>query len=96
MSPCLIGDGITLCRPPDSQLLTHWSETIALGSRARSPRKVFHHRTNPRRQVRCHKCRRRRYARNLRIIAQAWYDPMIVCAGGCRWSRTRVARRAKR
>ena len=78
MSPCLIGEGITLCRPPASQPLTHWSETIAL---ARSPRKVF--RTNPRRQVRCHKCRRRRYARNLRIIAQAWYDPMIFCAGGC-------------
>ena len=96
MSPCLIGDGVTLCRPPASQPLTRWSETIALGPRARSPRKVFHHRCNPRRQVRCHKCRRRRYARNLRIIAQAWYDPMIVCAGGCRWSRTRVARRAKR
>ncbi|MEK7112454.1 MAG: hypothetical protein AAB875_03940, partial [Patescibacteria group bacterium] len=96
VSPCLIGKGVTLCRPPASQSLTHWSETIFLGPRARSPRKVFHHRTNPRSQVRCHRCRRRRYARNLCIIAQAWYDPMIVCAGGCRRPRARVARRAKR
>ena len=80
MSPCLIGKGITLCRPPASQPLTRWSETLDLGP---SGRKTFHHRTNPRRQVRCHKCRRRRYARNLRVIAQAWYDPMIFCAGGC-------------
>ena len=42
MSPCLIGDGLTLCRPPASQPLTRWSETIDLGS----ARKVFHHRTH--------------------------------------------------
>ena len=89
MSPCLIGNGVTLCRPPDAQPLTRWSETVYLGPHARSPRKTFHHRTNPRRQVRCHKCRRRRYARNLMIIAQAWYDPMIFCADGCCQARRR-------
>ena len=93
MSPCLIGEGITLCRPPASQPLTRWSEMIDLGTRRR---KTFHHRVNPSRQVRCHKCRCRRWAKNLVIIAQAWYDPMIVCAGGCRRPRARVARRAKR
>ena len=91
MSPCLIGEGITLCRPPADQPLTRWRETIDLGTRS----KVIHHRLNPRSQVRCHRCRRRRYARNLRIIAQAWYDPMILCAGGCRRPRVRVARRLK-
>lgn len=83
MSPCLIGDGVTLCLPPAAQPLTRWSETIDLGW-PKYERRTFRHRTNPRRQVRCHRCRRRRWARNLRIIAQAWYDPMIVCVDGCR------------
>ena len=30
LSPCLIGNGMTLCRPPASQPLTRWSETIHL------------------------------------------------------------------
>ncbi len=79
MSPCLIGEGVTLCHPPDAQPLTRWSETIYFGSRPRSPRKTFHHRMSPRAQARCHRCRRRRWARNLRIIAQAWYDSVILC-----------------
>lgn len=83
MSPRLIGDTVTLCRPPAAQPLTRWSETVK--------GRTFHFRTPPRRQVRCHRCRRRRWARNLSIIAQAWYDPMIVCADGCR----RAARRRR-
>ena len=80
MSPCLTNGRLTLCRPPASQPLTRWTETIDLGGK--HGRHTFHHRTHPRRQVQCHKCRRRRWAANLRIIAQAWYDPMIFCGHG--------------
>lgn len=31
----------------------------------------------------CHKCRRRRRAKNLMVVRQEWYDPMVYCADGC-------------
>ena len=32
----------------------------------------------------CWQCRRRRRLRNLDIVAQAYYDPMFFCHGGCK------------
>lgn len=86
MSPCLSDGRVTLCRPPAEQPLTRWRDVIVLGGFGEGPirRKVFRHRVHPRRQIRCHKCRRRRWARNLVVIAGAgWYDPLIFCAGRC-------------
>jgi hypothetical protein len=60
-----------------SQPLTRWRIGSDILSR---PSRWFHE--NPRRQCRCHKCYRLRYAKNLSI--QVRYDGSYVfCADGC-------------
>lgn len=49
-------------------------------------------RSSPHKLAWCHKCRRRRRLKNLRIIAQAYYDPMVFCAGGCAPKKRRAPR----
>ena len=84
MSPCLVATGMTLCVPERAQPLTRWRERIEINGVT----KTFHYRTAPRAQVRCHRCRRRRWASKLQVIAGGgWYDPVVLCIGGCRRRR---------
>lgn len=84
MSPCAttIDGRVTICRPPAAQPLTRWSETVMFDMDPAHD-KTLRFRTHPRRQVWCSKCRRRRWAKHLVIIAQGWYEPMIFCRGKC-------------
>ena len=88
MSPCLIGQGVTLCRPPAAQPLTRFVDDAMVEYGGLVIVTVY----PARRQFRCHRCRARRWAKNLTIVVQAWYDPLVICADRCR--RRKRTRRA--
>ena len=92
MTPCcFVGNGIVLCRPPALQPLTRY-RIAGIGEKGfmwftmKSDSLAW-----------CHRCRRRRRARNLSIIAQAYYEPIIDCTDEteCR-AYTRVTRKRQR
>ena len=84
MSPCAttVDGTLTICRPSAPQPMTRYATVVTLDMDPAHDR-TFRSRNHPRRQFWCHKCRRRRWAKNLVIISDGWYDPMIFCAGGC-------------
>lgn len=87
---CQIAGALALCRPHRGQPLTHFMDVVEFGGYGHGPLEthLLIRGYAPRRQFRCHKCRARRWAKNLRIITGGgWYDPMILCADKHRWRR---------
>lgn len=63
---------LVVCRPPHAQPATRFRSALPIG-----PRWV---KIPGGRLLWCYKCERRRPARNLLVIEQAWYDPVFFCA----------------
>ena len=91
MSPCCVGKEIILCQPPAPQPLTRY-KIEGIGDKD-----FMWFTMKPNSLAWCHRCRRRRRARNISIIAHAYYEPMVFCtdAQECR-AYTRATRRRQR
>lgn len=80
--PCLIGEGITICRPSPRQPAIMWSERVDLGTWKKPKIHVFHHSLQPFSFVYCWRCRKKRWAAYCDVIGGGWYDPQYYCAPG--------------
>jgi hypothetical protein len=81
-------------RPPPAKPLHECTLTIHLDGK--EPMVLPPICDTPNQLAYCYKCRRRRRAKNLLVIRQAWYDPYIYCADDCVTFKKRRNAQARR
>jgi len=92
---CATAGNLTVCRSRDRAAPLHEATlTVDLDD---GEVRVFRPVTSPYALARCHRCNRRRRARNLLAIHDAWRGSLIWCADGCAaWRKRRNAAARRR